>query len=91
MARRCKGFDQTVWDGKVNEVAEEVLWYKFGSDDDLEKLLLHTGDAGIAYENDPRVYFPNAWHGQNILGNAFAAGLAAVRDRLRKDSNKRLA
>ena len=86
MARRCKGFDQTVWDGKVNEVAVQVLWDKF-FDDDLGMLLLHTGDADIAYENDPRVYSPNAWHGQNILGNAFAAGLAAVRDRLRKDSN----
>ena len=87
MARRCKGFDQTVWDGKVNEVAEQVLWYKVDSDDDLEKLLLHTGDADIAYENDPRVYSPNAWHGQNILANALAAGLAAVRGRLRRDSN----
>ena len=71
------------------------FWYKFGSDDNLEMLLLQTGDAVIAYasrhriwgigisKNDPRVQSPSEWPGQNIQGKA----LARVRARLRRDSN----
>ena len=80
---------------KLNDVLEQVLWYKFAWDDYLEMLLLQTGYAVIAYaprhrkwgigisKNDPRVQSPKKWQGENIQGKA----LARVRKRLRMDSN----
>ena len=91
----CTGFDKTVWDEKLYEVAEQVLWFKFRSDDNLVMLLLQTREAEIAYassdpkwgigisKDDPRLVTPSKWHGENILGKA----LVRVRERLRRDSN----
>ena len=65
------------------------------SDDNLERLLLQTREAEIAYassgpkwgigisKDDPRLDTPSKWHGENILGKA----LVRVRGRLRRDSN----
>ena len=95
LCRGCQGFDQAVWDEKLKEVLWEVLWCKFGSDDDLESCLLLTGDAVIAYastdpkwgigipENDPRLQSPGEWLGENIQGTT----LAKVRQRLRRYSH----
>ena len=55
MGLGCKGFDKTVWDEKLYEVAEQVLWFKFLWDDNLERLLFQTREAEIAYaSSDPK-------------------------------------
>eukprot|EP00927_Polykrikos_kofoidii_P032187 TRINITY_DN27495_c0_g1_i1.p1 TRINITY_DN27495_c0_g1~~TRINITY_DN27495_c0_g1_i1.p1 ORF type:complete len:248 (-),score=26.43 TRINITY_DN27495_c0_g1_i1:539-1282(-) len=92
LGRHCKNFDQTVWDGYVNEVAFQVIFQKFSSDKALMKLLVSTGDALIAEaaknpvwgiglsEDNPKVFSPKDWAGQNIQGKA----LMRAREELRK-------
>lgn len=91
LGRKCKEFDQKVWEEHVNEVAFQVILQKFDSDSGLKSLLLSTGDAVIAEaaknpvwgigfsEDDPEVQSPEAWTGQNVQGKA----LMRVRDYFR--------
>eukprot|EP00403_Amphidinium_massartii_P028600 CAMPEP_0178394048 /NCGR_PEP_ID=MMETSP0689_2-20121128/12501_1 /TAXON_ID=160604 /ORGANISM="Amphidinium massartii, Strain CS-259" /LENGTH=282 /DNA_ID=CAMNT_0020014657 /DNA_START=1 /DNA_END=849 /DNA_ORIENTATION=- len=80
--RKCKNFDDAVWQSMVHEVAYEVVLQKFSSSEELTTTLLSTGDKIIAEanldtlwgigleEDDPRVQSPEEWPGQNVLGKA---------------------
>lgn len=91
LGRKCKGFDNAVWDEHVDEIAVQVLIQKFNSDESLKALLLSTGDALIANANknpvwgigfskgDPEVHSPQEWTMRNVQGRA----LMRVREHLR--------
>jgi ribA/ribD-fused uncharacterized protein len=93
LGRKCKGFDQKVWDQHVQDVAFEMILQKISSNENLRSLLLSTGNALIAEAarnpiwgigldmDDPKVMSPETWTGKNIQGQA----LMRVRDHLRQN------
>mmetsp|Transcript_98427 Transcript_98427/g.170491 ORF Transcript_98427/g.170491 Transcript_98427/m.170491 type:complete len:230 (-) Transcript_98427:147-836(-) len=92
LGRACKGFNQGIWDEKVNDVIDDILFQKFSSDSALTKLLLSTGDAFLGNANtnkdwgigltpdDPDVMNMECWTCDNIQGKS----LMRVREKLRK-------
>jgi ribA/ribD-fused uncharacterized protein len=92
LGRRCKNFDQAVWNQHVKDVAFQMLLQKFGCEHSLRHLLLSTGDAVIAEasknmlwgiglrEDDEKAESRENWPGQNLQGEA----LMHVRARLRR-------
>jgi len=90
LGRDCKGFEDSVWNGHVNAVIDDILFHKFSHEDDLAKLLLSTGDAhignatnnptwGTGFSKDhPDGLKKELWTGKNIQGHA----LMRLRDRL---------
>ena len=80
LGREVYPFDQELWDQHLEEVAFEVARQKFGSDASLRKVLLSTGEHGLAEAapNDsiwgvglklggPRIQ-GETWQGRSVLG-----------------------
>ena len=83
LGRKVKNYDEQIW-GRVRfEVVVKGNYAKFSQNDNLKKILLETKDAilveaspydriwgvGISKEN-PDIYNPTKWRGQNLLGKA---------------------
>ena len=83
-------------DNHINEIAYNVLYQKFTSNDELTQLLLNTNNNIIAEAtendniwgiglniNDSKVENPDEWLGKNILGYT----LMNVRDTIKLNLN----
>lgn len=81
IGRGVRHFDQDLWSSHLEELAFEVVKQKFDSCKELRSVLVSTGDAilveaaqndtiwGVGLSmSDDRIYNPNQWCGQNILG-----------------------
>jgi ribA/ribD-fused uncharacterized protein len=83
LGRRVKNYDEQIWGAVRYEVVVKGNYAKFSQNDNLKKILLETKDAilveaspydriwgvGISKEN-PDIYNPAKWRGQNLLGKA---------------------
>jgi ribA/ribD-fused uncharacterized protein len=96
LGRKVNNFNQNLWDNHINEIAYNVLYQKFTSNDDLTQLLLNTNNNIIAEAtendniwgiglniNDSKVENPDEWLGKNILGYT----LMNVRDTIKLNLN----
>lgn len=91
LGREVKNFDLEKWTKNADGVVEEGNWYKFSQNEDLEEVLLASGDKeiveaspddkiwGIGFKSDEAEGRESEW-GNNGLGKA----LMKVRERLRK-------
>jgi ribA/ribD-fused uncharacterized protein len=93
LGRKVKNYDELIWAVVRYEVVVKGNYAKFFQNDNLKKILLETKDAilveaspydriwgvGISKEN-PDIYNPAKWRGQNLLGKA----LMEVRKQLSK-------
>ncbi len=83
LGRRVAGYDDTVWCERRSRIVALGCYAKFSQNSALRDALLSTGSTvlveaspydriwgvGLA-ENDPRVFDPSQWQGQNLLGIA---------------------
>lgn len=83
LGRKVINYDEQIWDGVRYEVVVKGNYAKFSQNDSIKKILLETKDAilveaspydkiwgvGISEEN-PDIYNPTKWRGQNLLGKA---------------------
>ena len=90
--RRVTGFDDAVWCENRVEIVARGSVAKFGSDDDLRRFLVGTGDRvlveasprdrvwGIGMgKNNPDAAHPSRWRGLNLLGLALMKARAELR------------
>ena len=81
IGRKIKGFNQDVWDEHKYDIVYEGNYAKFSQNKVLGRFLEHTGDTvlveaspfdeilGIKMSDDnPDIYNPEKWNGQNLLG-----------------------
>ncbi len=79
--RQIKNFDETEWNKNKVRIVVEGNILKFSQNEDLKQFLIETGDKilveasphdkiwGIGMDaNNPDVYDPNKWKGENLLG-----------------------
>lgn len=92
LGRGVQHFDQHLWSFHLEELAFEVVRQKFASCKELRSVLLSTGEAilveaaphdtiwgvGLSIQDD-RVYDPNQWCGQNILGYSLMRARSVLR------------
>merc|ERR1719313_1122507 len=92
LGRGVRDFDQDLWTSNLEELAFEVVRQKFDSSKMLRAVLMSTGDAilveaapndsiwGVGLSiNDDRVYDPNQWCGQNVLGYSLMRARSVLR------------
>lgn len=90
IGRKIKGFNQDIWDERKYDIVYEGNYAKFYQNEALGRFLEHTEDKvlveaspfdeiwGIKMsEDNPDIYNPEKWNGQNLLGFI----LMDVRDR----------
>lgn len=93
LGRKVKAFDPGIWDAHKFDIVVEGNFHKFSTHAALKNFLLATGSSilveaspldtiwGIGLtQEDPCVYDPTKWLGENLLGFA----LMQVRDQLLK-------
>ena len=81
LGRCVKDFSEDLWEEFREYFAFEILKAKFSSDNRMRETLLSTGTAvlaeatvndnlwGIGLDiDDPDVFYPERWRGQNVLG-----------------------
>lgn len=81
LGRAVQGFDQAIWDAEKYNIVLDANRAKFSQNRRLGKKLLSTGDAvlvegnvkdpvwGVALRvDDPRIFDPAEWRGENLLG-----------------------
>ncbi len=81
IGRRIKGFNQDVWDKHKYDIVYKGNYAKFSQNKALRRFLENTGDKilveaspfdevwGIKMsEDNPDIYNPEKWNGQNLLG-----------------------
>lgn len=93
LGRKVKAFDAEIWDAHKFDIVVEGNFHKFSAHAVLKNFLLATGNKVLAEaspedtiwgigltQEDPCVYDPTKWLGENLLGFA----LMQVRDQLLK-------
>ncbi len=93
LGRSVRRYEEHIWAGRRQIIVYRGLMEKFVQDTELQKALLHTGDAVLAEcavqdciwgiglsMKDERRFDMREWRGQNLLGYA----LMEVRSRLGK-------
>lgn len=92
LGRGVRDFNQGLWASHLEELAFEVVRQKFDSCKELRSVLLSTDDAilveaapndtvwgaGLSMTDD-RVYHPDQWCGQNILGFSLMRARSVLR------------
>lgn len=96
LGREVKNYDSKIWKEMVDQVAEDGNYLKFSQIEECRSVLLGTGEKvlveaspvdrnwGIGFRGDEAEGREEEW-GRNILGKA----LMRVRERLRKEENKK--
>ena len=92
LAKQIQNFKQSEWNDVAHSVMSEGIDAKFDQNPKLKALLLNTGDTTLVeasprdkiwgvglHMNDPKIFDPNSWTGQNKLDKI----LMACRERLR--------
>lgn len=93
LGRQVRGFDESTWMAKCEDIMVPGLISKFLQDTYCLNTILDSGDSilveaspydkiwgiGMA-EDDPRATNPSKWEGKNLLGNV----LMKVRDEIRR-------
>jgi ribA/ribD-fused uncharacterized protein len=83
LGRQVKGYDDSIWSEERLQVVSNVNYLKFSQDVQLKSLLILLKDwdfveaspedkiwgVGMAVE-DPLIFDPSNWQGQNLLGKA---------------------
>lgn len=95
--RKVSGFVEEIWLAKREDIVTAGLIHKFTQHPDLKAILLSTkgtilveaspydGIWGVKMgQNDPNIYFPERWRGQNLLGKC----LTRARDFIIKRDNE---
>jgi len=95
LGRKVANWDEALWQRMVCSVAFQVVYQKFSKTQELQEVLLQTGDRIVAEATtndcnwgiglnvgDPRVQTPSQWRGTNILGWALIQARTAIRDDL---------
>lgn len=97
LGRSVKGFDQSLWEAKREQIVYDANYYKFTQNPDILTSLLETKGTmiveaspvdtiwgiGLA-EDDPLAQDRKTWKGLNLLGKV----LTELRDNLIKDGNQ---
>lgn len=96
LGRKVKYFDEELWDEYKVDIVTRGNYLKFSQNEKLKEKLLDTGNATIveasSYDKiwgvgidvkDPRIYNPEFWRGQNLLGKC----LMQVRYLIKNDEN----
>ncbi len=81
LGRQVKNFNKEIWDKNKENIVVNGNVLKFSQNEDLKDFLIETGDKilveasphdkiwGIGMDaNNPDVYDPNKWKGENLLG-----------------------
>lgn len=92
LGRKIKNFDENVWNNNKYNIVIHGNYLKFMQNENMKRILLDTKEKIIVEaspydriwgvglsETDERIYNPNNWNGENLLGFA----LMEVRDSLR--------
>jgi len=94
LGRKVQNFDASVWNTHRRIHMRDAVAMKFYQNEELQGLLLSTGDAilaeasprdtfwGIGYSgSNPKAHDPAQWRGKNVLGNM----LMALREEMKED------
>lgn len=81
IGRKIKGFNQDVWDERKYDIVYKGNYAKFSQNEALGCFLEHTGETVLVEaspfdgiwginmsEDNPDIYTPEKWNGQNLLG-----------------------
>lgn len=97
LGQQVRNFQPDIWDQKKIEIVFDGNLAKFSQNSGLRKKLIATGSAilveanpkdiiwGIGLsENDPSVFDPTAWRGENLLGEILMQVRSKLTQRLHK-------